>query len=109
MAADLAPLREKARAHQRELDEPRYLRVVADAGLVAGRGTADGVVYHTLRHTFASWLVMRGVDLYNVAQLLGNSLKMIEQTYAHLSPDYKRQAIDRLSGAVTIPLPGEAA
>ena len=41
----------------------------------------------------------------NVAQLLGNSLKMVESTYAHLAPDYKRAAVRKLSGAVQMPLP----
>jgi site-specific recombinase XerD len=50
-----------------------WKRVVVDAELVYGRKDPAGVVYHTLRHTFASWLIMRGVDLYTVAQLLGNS------------------------------------
>jgi integrase len=51
---------------------------------------------HTLRHTFASHLVMSGVDLMTVKELLGH--KRIEMTmrYAHLAPDHKRAAINRL-------------
>jgi len=79
-----------------------FQRIVADADMVTGRKDPRGVIYHTLRHTFASWLVMREVDLYTVAQLLGDTLQMTERTYAHLAPDFKKKAIERLRGAVTI-------
>lgn len=78
--------------------------IVGNADLVTGRKDPRGVTYHTLRHTFASWLVMRGVDLYTVAQLLGDTLKMVENTYAHLAPDFKRRAISALEGAVNMPV-----
>lgn len=76
-----------------------FKAVVERAGLVYGRAFAHGVTYHTLRHTFASHSVMRGVDLYTVAKLLGDSLKMIEDVYADLSPDVKRDAVKKLAGA----------
>jgi integrase len=80
-----------------------WKRVVVDAELVYGRAAKNGVVYHTLRHTFASWLIMRGVDLYTVSRLLGNSLAMVEGTYAHLAPDFRQRALDRLEGAIRLP------
>lgn len=82
---------------------PQFKRVVENAELVYGRAPAKGVVYHTLRHTFASWLIMLGVDLYTVAQLLGNSLAMVEETYGHLAPDFRQRAVDRLAGAIRMP------
>jgi len=80
-----------------------FARLVANAEMVAGRDTPEGVVYHTLRHTFASWLVMKGVDLYTVSKLLGNTLKMVEDTYAHLAPDFRQRAVDKLAGIIEIP------
>lgn len=52
--------------------------------------------FHDLRHTFASQLVMGGVDLKTVQELLGH--KKIEMTlrYSHLSPYHKREAIEIL-------------
>jgi integrase len=44
------------------------------------------VVFHTLRHTFASWLVQSGVPIYQVAKHLGHSNVIITERYAHLAP-----------------------
>lgn len=57
------------------------------------------VTLHTLRHTFASRLVMAGVDLLTVKALGGwNRLEMVER-YAHLAPAHKRAAVERLAQA----------
>lgn len=85
-------------------------RIVRDAGLVAGRTAADGVTFHTLRHSFASWLVMEGVDLYTVSQLLGHAnIDEVQETYAHLSPDHRLRAVQRLSRHFTLPTVDEEA
>jgi site-specific recombinase XerD len=52
---------------------------------------------HTLRHTFASHLVMSGADLYTVQKLLGHSSIKTTEIYAHLAPDYLRSALQKLS------------
>ena len=56
--------------------------------------------WHCNRHTFASRLVMAGVDLRTVAELMGHSSIQMTMRYAHLAPLHNRAAVDRLVPAV---------
>jgi len=51
---------------------------------------------HSLRHTFASHLVMGGVDLPTVQKLMGHSDIQTTMIYAHLAPDHLAEAVDKL-------------
>ncbi len=51
---------------------------------------------HTLRHTFASRLVMAGVDLRQVQEFLGHKDIKMTMRYAHLSPEHGKAAIEKL-------------
>jgi integrase len=53
--------------------------------------------WHTLRHTFASHLAMKGVPLNAVQALLGHSSITTTMRYAHLAPSTLRMAIDQLN------------
>jgi integrase len=52
--------------------------------------------FHDSRHTFASHLVMAGVDLRTVQELLGHKSFEMTLRYAHLSPEHKKAALDTL-------------
>ncbi len=98
-------LRETLRRIPRRLDSPcvfpgklgkelvnirrRFLKALDEARI-------EGFVFHDLRHTFASHLVMAGVDLMTVKEFLGHKRFEMTLRYAHLAPDHKRAAINRL-------------
>jgi len=55
----------------------------------------DDLHFHDLRHHFASHFMMRGGDLLALQKILGHASVTMTQKYAHLSPSYLRDAMDR--------------
>lgn len=53
--------------------------------------------FHDLRHTFASHLVMEGVDITTVSRLLGHATLTMTLRYAHLAPKHMASAVNVLS------------
>ena len=57
-------------------------------------GLPESLDLYTLRHNFASWLVMNGSDLLTVAKLMGHSdIRMIVDHYGHLQPATLEKAV----------------
>ena len=54
-------------------------------------------VMHTLRHTFISRLVQKGVNLVTIKELAGHKSIDVTMRYAHLAPDNLQSAIDQLN------------
>ena len=52
------------------------------------RAGLRGVSYQWLRHTFISWAVQDGVDLFRIARYVGNTVEQIDKTYGHLQPGH---------------------
>jgi integrase len=75
----------EAHGLERELREVRYRAGLRPHG------------WHTLRHTFASQLAMRGVPLHVVQKLLGHSSIATTMRYAHVAPSELRTAIEMLN------------
>jgi integrase len=53
-----------------------------------------GVHPHVLRHTRATWMVQRGVQPWQAAGYLGMTVRVLEATYGHHSPDWQADAAD---------------
>ena len=52
--------------------------------------------FHDLRHCYGSWLAMAGVIDKGRMELMGHKAPAMSMRYAHLSMDYKRQAVAKL-------------
>jgi len=64
------------------------------------RAGVDDFRFHDTRHTFASHLVMAGVDIKPVQELLGHATLTLTMKYAHLAPDHRARAIRILDSAL---------
>lgn len=60
-------------------------------------GFPDATKIHSLRHTFASHLVMNGVDLPTVQRLMGHTNIQTTMIYSHLAPDHLNEAVNKLN------------
>src|ERR1035437_6892502 len=56
-------------------------------------GLNDAIHFHTLRHSFASSLIQKGVSLYVIKELLGHSDISVTQIYSHLKQDNLTDAV----------------
>ena len=78
-----------------------YFEVVA--ALKFNEGITDPrqkVVAHTLRHTFASWHVTAGTDIYTLKELLGHSVIQMTERYSHLAPATLQNATQNIERAI---------
>jgi integrase len=80
-----------------------FTRVVRELGINEGiKDPRQKISFHTLRHTFASWLAMGGEPIQVISELLGHRTLAMTMRYAHLTPDRRKQAIDRLEQGMAI-------
>jgi integrase len=57
------------------------------------------ITFHSLRHTFASWLALQGEPILTIKELLGHKSLAMTTKYSHLMPDQKRRATLNLEKA----------
>jgi integrase len=76
----------------------RFNNIKRAWGQLRDRAGISDFRFHDLRHTFASKLVMAGVDLYVVKELMGHSTIQMTERYAHLAPEHKAVAVEKLVG-----------
>lgn len=75
----------------------RYSDVKRSFSTACRKAKLQDFHFHDLRHTFASQLVMNGVDITTVSKLLGHATLTMTLRYAHLAPDHLKSAVDVLS------------
>jgi hypothetical protein len=68
-----------------------FQAALADAGI-------EGVVFHTLRHTHASWLAQKGVPLLAIAESMNHRTLAMTKRYAHLCIDSRAQMLRQVFG-----------
>lgn len=61
-------------------------------------GLPEGIRFHSLRHTFASWAVMAGMSLYKLKEITGHKDIQTVMIYAHLQPDAQKSEMERIFG-----------
>ncbi len=72
-------------------------------GLGFNKGVTDRrdmATFHSCRHTFASWHVQDGTDIYEVSELMGHSTIQLTERYAHLKKDGLKSAARRFNNMV---------
>ena len=74
----------------------RYKNVRKSLATALRKAGIKDFTFHDLRHTFASRLVMAGVDLATVKELLGHATLTMTLRYAHLSPGHMVKAVSVL-------------
>ena len=86
---------------QKEISKTFY-NCVNELGLNNGvTDSRDKVVFHSMRHSYASRLVQAGVGLYLVSKLLGHSSSQVTERYSHLSDDSLVEAVSKMEKAET--------
>lgn len=61
------------------------------------------ITFHSLRHTYASWLVESGVDLYTCGKMLGHKSVHMTARYSHVGENVQRQAARTLAARLESP------
>ncbi|MGB8984835.1 MAG: hypothetical protein WCC12_23420 [Anaerolineales bacterium] len=66
----------------------------------------EWITRHTIRRTWVTWAAMRGVSLYDIADVLGDDYKTVEKHYRKYQPEFLRGAVE---GSTTLPPPAKTA
>ncbi len=74
----------------------RFKKYVIDAGI------NDKLHFHSLRHSFATHLVKKGVPLFAIQKLLGHSTSKTTEIYSHLLPQQLHREVNILAGVFNL-------
>jgi integrase len=109
IADELLPILKRAfdeKISEHVLDNPGSIRKALDTAIERAAKMAEGMgrpemaarirrtTAHTFRHTWATLSAQRGVPLWKIAGVLGDTLATVERNYAHHCPDHLRDAVN---------------
>lgn len=60
-------------------------------------GLNPALHFHSLRHSFATWLVQDGVSIYAIKELFGHADVKTTQVYSDLQPEQLHSTVNRIS------------
>ena len=75
----------------RSFVEHRFKKAVRLAGL------SDDLKFHSLRHSFGTWMANAGVSMFVLKELMGHSDIKTTQIYAHLTTSAIQEAVSKIS------------
>ncbi len=91
------PARKKGKAKARERISRSFDRTIDKLKLNEGvKDRRKKLVFHSLRHTFASWLIQKGESLHTVQHLLGHRTSIMTDRYSHVNDEILKKAIANL-------------
>ena len=93
------PIKEVSHAFDRAVKRLGFNNGITDA--------RQKVTFHTLRHTFASWLAIKNKPVFTIKELLGHQSLAMTERYSHLIPDHKKEAIEVIEQMLNKDLKGK--
>ena len=95
----------KVLEHKRSIDSDNLGRAIKS---VLEKVYIQDFHFHDLRHTFATRLAQRGIDIYKISKLLGHKDIRMTQRYAHHCPESLRDGVQVLEFGHNLVTVGES-
>jgi integrase len=75
--------------------------------VLGAKANSEDFTFYDLRHTFGSWLIMEGEEIWTAKELMGHRHITMTDRYTHLSQKHLRTAMERLSHHVRRRIQGD--
>jgi integrase/recombinase XerD len=75
----------------------RYTSIKVAFRNACRRAGLEDMRFHDLRHTFASWAVQSGADLYRLSRILGHTMVGMSARYAHLATEHLHEVVEKVA------------
>ena len=75
----------------------RYRNISRGFRSACRRAGLEDMRFHDLRHTFGSWAVQSGADLYRISRILGHASLQMTSRYAHLATEHLHEVVKKMA------------